>query len=152
MKRIFIAVCLFLALFAQFGLIKPSQAAEPPPPKVEQKLWQASANNGLSDVIITAPGYPDLSPARSLINKTAKTKFVADTLIAFADAAQADLRKDLQAQGKTFFVLWASNQIALKNATRADLLALATRKDVARLELDVKVKGLERLAIDEIEC
>ena len=142
MKRIFLIVCLWVASW--FSLVQPAQSAEPPPAKIEQKLWQASANNGLSDVIITAPGYPDLSPTRSLLNKDAKTKFVAETLITFANTAQANLRTDLQAQGKTFFVLWVSNQIALKSATRADLLALANRRDVARIELDTKVRGLER--------
>ena len=120
-----------------------AQQLQPPPSKVEQKLWQATSDGGLSDVIITAPGYPDLTPARNLGNKDAKTKFVAETLIAFADTSQADLRKDLQTQGKAFFVLWASNQIAVKNATRADLLALANRKDVARVEIDAKAKGIE---------
>jgi subtilisin family serine protease len=133
--------------FSSFSLIRPLQAAERPPAKVDAKLWQATADNGLSDVLITAAGYPDLSPARNLIGKDAKTQFVVNTLIAFANTAQASLRAHLQSQNKDFFVLWASNQIALKAASRADLLALAARNDVARVEVDAKVRGLERLEI-----
>ncbi|NJM41894.1 MAG: hypothetical protein HC853_14635 [Anaerolineae bacterium] len=123
-RMFFNLVFISVLLLSTLGLIRPSQAAERPPAKVDARLWQATANNGLSDVLITAAGYPDLSSARNLVGKEAKTQFVVNTLIAFANTAQASLRADLQSQNKAFFVLWASNQIALKAASRADLLAV----------------------------
>jgi uncharacterized repeat protein (TIGR01451 family) len=94
-------------------------------------------------VLIVAPGFPDLLPARTLQAKSARTKFVVETLLAHANQAQAALRRELAARKLDFFPLWINNMIWVKNASRADLLWLASRADVAQVDLDVKVRGIE---------
>jgi len=146
-KYLYPAVTLLISIL--FSL-KPSPAfgsptfgAEPPPKKVTAQLWQTAQAAGVVNVIITAPGYPDLSPADRLSSKADKTRFVVQALLNFADRSQSQLRQDLMAEGKDYYPLWVTNQIALKRATLADLQALAARSDVAQIELDVQAKGVQ---------
>lgn len=146
MKHLTLAVIVLLTAFLPLQSTRPVIAAEPPPKKVAARAWQAVQAAGVVNVILTAPGYPDLSPADALTSKADKTRFVAETLLAFAAQSQSKLRQDLKAQGKDYFPLWVTNQIALRNATRADLQALAARADVADIDLDVRMKGVENAA------
>jgi subtilisin family serine protease len=122
----------------------PSAPPEPPA-KVAPRAWQAT-ENAVADIIITAQGFPDLSPARTPTTKEAKTRFVVAALIAHANAAQAQLRTDLATRKLSYFPLWISNQIAVRNVSRAHLQWLAARADVARIELDEQTKGIEVLS------
>ena len=142
MKHLHLVALLLASAFASTGPA-PALGAEPPPKKVAALAWQTAQAAGVVNVIITAPGYPDLSPADHLGSKADKTRFVAQTLLDFAAQSQTMLRQDLKAHGKDYFPLWVTNQIALKSATRADLQALAARPDVAQIELDVQAKGVQ---------
>jgi len=120
------------------------QPASPPqPPSISARAWQATAQGRRTDILITARGYPDLSPARELRGKSAKTHFVAQALIDHAERAQGRLRADLRARGLDFVPLWLTNQIAVRDADRALLRWLAAREDVAHVDLDVKVRGIQ---------
>jgi len=120
------------------------QPANPPqPPSVSARAWQATAQGRRTDILITARGYPDLSPARNLRGKEAKTRFVAQTLIDHAERAQGQLRAALRARGWEIFPLWLTNQITVRNADRALLRWLAAREDVAYVDLDVKMRGIQ---------
>jgi serine protease AprX len=120
------------------------QPANPPqPPSVSARAWQATAQGRRTDILITALGYPDLSPARNLRGKEAKTRFVAQTLIDHAERAQGQLRAALRARGWEIFPLWLTNQITVRNADRALLRWLAAREDVAYVDLDVKMRGIQ---------
>jgi uncharacterized repeat protein (TIGR01451 family) len=114
-----------------------------PPANVTARAWQATNADATVDLIVTAPGFPDLSPARALPTKEAKTKFVVDALTAHATTAQAQLRADLATLEKTFASLWITNQIVVRAATRADVQWLAARTDVQRVDVDVQSKGVE---------
>ena len=120
------------------------QPASPPqPPSISARAWQATAQGRRTDILITAHGYPDLSPARGLRGKLAKTRFVAQALMDHAERAQGRLRAELRARGLDFVPLWLTNQIAVRNADRALLRSLAAREDVAHVDLDVKVRGIQ---------
>jgi subtilisin family serine protease len=120
------------------------QPASPPqPPHIAARAWQATAQGRRADILITAHGYPDLSPARNLRGKAAKTRFVARALMDYAERAQGRLRADLRARGLDFVPLWLTNQIAVRNADRALLRWLATHEDVAHVDLDVKTRGVQ---------
>jgi serine protease AprX len=115
-----------------------------PPAKVARAAWDAAAV-GTADVIVNAPGYPDLSPSGRLLSKEAKTRFVYETLTRYADAAQAKLRQALRARGTSFDVLWISNSLAVRGADRATLEWLSARPDVTRVDLDVQTRGIDSL-------
>ncbi len=94
-------------------------------------------------MIVTLPGYPDLSPARALRTKGEKTRFVVRALQAHAEHAQAQLRADLATRGLDFFPLWITNQIVVRRIDRPTLRWLGTRSDVIRVDLDEQTRGLE---------
>lgn len=134
-----VSVISTLALSAWQPLALPE-----PPSKISPRAWSATTADGASaDVVITAQGFPDLSPAQALPTKEAKTRFVVEALRAHADKSQAQLRADLAARGLDFTSLWISNQIAVKNVERATLRWLGARSDVAKIDLDEKTKGIE---------
>jgi subtilisin family serine protease len=114
-----------------------------PPEKITPRAWQATESNADADLIVTAQGFPDLSPARTLPTKEAKTQFVTQALLQHAEHAQRQLRADLKQQGADFTPLWISNQIMVRNAGRAQAMQLAMRPDVAKVDIDEKVKGVE---------
>lgn len=116
-----------------------------PPEKITPRAWQATETSIDVDLIVTAQGFPDLSPARNLPTKEAKTQFVAQALLNHAEQAQRQLRADLKQQGATFTPLWISNQIVVKHAGRAQAMQLALRPDVAKVDIDEKVKGVEEV-------
>ncbi|MCL4506527.1 MAG: S8 family serine peptidase [Chloroflexi bacterium] len=124
-----------------------SNSPTPPPPKITQGVWQSIVGARNPDIIINVVGYPDLTPASSLPTKEAKTRFVYETLTRFADAAQAELRRDLALRHVPFVVLWVSNSIAVNAADQSLVAWLASRPDVSRIELDAKGPGIRASAI-----
>ncbi|MCL6510049.1 MAG: S8 family serine peptidase [Anaerolineae bacterium] len=134
-----------LSLIAALALAAWRPAAPPePPPGVSARAWGATAAQGaVADVIVTARSYPDLSPARALRTKEAKTRFVVETLLAHASASQARLRADLAARGLSFFPLWITNQIVVRAVDRPTLRWLGTRDDVIHVDLDERTRGIE---------
>jgi uncharacterized repeat protein (TIGR01451 family) len=138
-----LSVCVILSL-AWRPAVRPQESVEPPA-KVSSEAWSAatSAANATADIIVSAQGYPDLSPARTLATKEAKTRFVADTLMRYADVAQASLRRDLAFRNLPYRVLWLTNAIAVPAANQATLVWLAARTDVKRVDLDVQGRGIE---------
>jgi len=137
---------LFSVFVMMFGAWQPVSAiprqSNPPPQNVAAQAWSA-AENGTADVIVYGAGYPDLSPARSLITKEAKTKFVFDALSAHAQSSLAALRGALTRRGVAFEALWIINALAVKNADQSLLRELAARPDVRQIDLDAKFSGVE---------
>ncbi len=141
-----------LAASACFVNPVPAPSAPPvppvPPSKLAGRAWAATAEDARADIVVEVSGYPDLSPADRLSTKEAKTRYVAETLIRFAERAQATLRRDLASRGVPFRVLWISNSLYVPNADRAMLSWLGARPEVARVDLDVKARGVERTTDD----
>ena len=138
--------CLCVSFFPLPGgpALRP-QASVEPPAKVSSAAWNAAAAaaGAGADVIVTAQGYPDLSLARILTTKEAKTRFVVDTLTRYADVSQTSLRRDLAFRKLPYQVLWLTNSVAVPAASQATLVWLAARTDVRRVDLDMKGKGIE---------
>jgi len=135
---------LVVSIICAFVLTAFTPFAPPePPPNVSPRAWKATAADALADLIITAPGFPDLSPAALLLTKEAKTRFVVEALLAQAEISQAQLRASLTARGASFTPLWITNQLVVRHASRADLQWLAARQDVLRVDEDVKAPGLK---------
>ncbi|MFN4294983.1 MAG: S8 family serine peptidase, partial [Thermoflexales bacterium] len=122
-------------------------ASPEPPPGISARAWAATAVRGaVADVIVTLPGYPDLSPARALRTKREKTRFVVQALRAHAERAQARLRAELAARGLDFSPLWITNQIIVRRVDRPTLRWLGTQSDVIRVDLDEQTRGLDNQA------
>jgi subtilisin family serine protease len=140
---VLLSVCVLLSV-AWRPAVRP-QANVEPPAKVSGAAWNAAAAaaGAGADVIVTAQGYPDLSLARTLTTKEAKTRFVVDTLTRYADVSQASLRRDLAFRQLPYRVLWLTNSVAVPAASQTTLIWLAARTDVRRIDLDMKGRGIE---------
>ena len=136
-----LTVCAILSLAWRPNL-QPLAAVEPPA-KVSREAWNKALSAASADVIVNAQGYPDLSLAQTLSTKEARTRYVAEMLMRFAELAQAGLRRDLDKQHIAHRVLWLTNSIAIPAASQATLTWLAARADVAHIDLDVQGRGIE---------
>ncbi len=115
-----------------------------PPSSISARAWAATASSGATaDVIVTAPGFPDLSPTSTLPTKEAKTRFVVEALLTHANRSQARLRAALAARRLDFFPLWITNQILVRGVDRPTLQWLSTRSDVIHVDLDEKTRGIQ---------
>lgn len=138
-----------VALAATFIQPSPAPSAQPqpvsglPPGKVTPRVWAATGDAQQAGVIVTVAGFPDLSPARALTTKEAKTRFVAETLLRHAAKSQAGLRRELDARGVPYQVLWINNSLYLPRADRPLLRWLAMRPDVVTVDLDVQMRGVQ---------
>ena len=142
--RIAMAAVALLAMFVQPFPV-PSAPPEPdaPPGKVTPRAWTATRNAQRAGLIVTAAGFPDLSPARALPTKEAKTRFVVETLLRHAAQSQAGLRRDLDARSVRYQVLWINNSLFIPAADRATVRWLSARPDVASVDLDVQMRGVQ---------
>ncbi|BCX05119.1 MAG: hypothetical protein KatS3mg053_3057 [Candidatus Roseilinea sp.] len=144
--RLLVASVLCLFMLTAWRLPTPPE----PPPGISTRAWAATAGPGaVADVIVTSPGYPDLSPARMLRTKAAKTRFVVEALLSHANRAQAQLRTDLAARGLSFFPLWITNQVVVRGVDRSTLRWLGARSDVIHIDLDEKTRGIEHRSEDQ---
>jgi serine protease AprX len=142
-----ITAALFLFLSAWTPVDPPTPRASPQPAATTPQLvtaraWTAAADSP-ADMLVQIAGYPDLSAARALSGKTAKTRFVYESLSAHAAKAQGPLLASLRARGLSAHSLWISNQIWVRSVRQADLLWLSQQSGVARVDLDVTFNGLQ---------
>ena len=132
--------------------LPPGTLANPqPPPKLSMAVWSAMLNNRGAgvDVIVTMPGNADLTSARGLGSKQAKTLYVYNAVTDYANKAQSSVRRELSVRGIPYRVLWLINGIAVNGMDQATLTWLAQRNDVAHIDLDVKSSGLQANAAVE---
>jgi uncharacterized repeat protein (TIGR01451 family) len=151
-KAVLPLLTLFCLVISLVGAPSRATAQRQPPPKVSSQAWQKAAAAGVADVIITAPGYPDLSPAQYLTSKQAKTRFVVAALMHYADSAQASVRQALTQRHLPHRILWVTNSIALPAVDQATLQWLAARDDVARIDLDVQTRGVEPISVQQTQA
>ncbi len=136
-----------IALVATLGGPLPAPSAPPdpdsPPARVSRRAWAATGSAQQAGVIVAMAGFPDLSAARALPTKAAKTRFVVETLLRHAQKAQAGLRRDLDARGVPYQVLWINNSLFIPAADRDTLHWLSARPDVVSVDLDVQMRGVQ---------
>ncbi|MBP1621972.1 MAG: peptidase and subtilisin, kexin, sedolisin, partial [Acidobacteria bacterium] len=126
------------ALLAVVLLSAPAAAATAD--KISPALARALANapDGRAEMLVVMAEQADLAPARELVGKAAKGRFVFETLTATARRAQAPLLAELARRGVPHRSFWAANFVW----TEGDLafaLALAARGDVARLDANPRL-------------
>ncbi len=87
-----------------------------------------------ADFFIVLKGQADVAPARTLLDKKDKGRFVFSTLTRAAETAQAPLRAWLDARGVKYQAFWIVNAILVKDGDRTLAIEAARRPDVARVE------------------
>jgi subtilisin family serine protease len=88
------------------------------------------------DILVDMLGYPDLSGARVLPDKAARTRYVFNALRAYAAQTHPRLQAALARRGLASYSLWISNQIWVRGANEADQRWLAGQAGVRRVTLD----------------
>jgi hypothetical protein len=91
------------------------------------------AAQGQGDFFVWMVAKADLSPASKLATKAEKGRFVYDSLRAIAASSQADLRRELDAQGASYEPFYIANKILVKSGTLKLMTTLAPRPDVAKI-------------------
>ena len=106
---------LFFIIIAAVALlsaaINPASAA--PDSRVAPEVWAQLDARGQADVIIQLP-QPDLSPAYALPDKSARGRWVYETLRTAAQRSQAPLLAELNQAGASYQQFWAVNAIRVK--------------------------------------
>ncbi len=133
-----------LRVLAAVGLAAPGTGADAAQSDagravVTARARAATAQGGRSDLLVTLPGYPDLSPARRLSGKAARTRFVFETLTRHTARQQARLLPALRQRGLSAVTLWISNQLWVRGASADDVRWLSQQPEAREIDIDAPV-------------
>src|SRR5436190_20681635 len=103
-------------------------------------LSQTSHGRSASFLVVLA-SQADVSPAAALPSKDAKGRFVFDTLQAHAKRTQASIRALLDRLGVRYQAHWIVNLITVGSGDRSLVRTLASRSDVARIDVNDWVRS-----------
>jgi serine protease AprX len=122
------------------------EAGAPAPPaavsKIDSRVLAQLAGGGQSDFLVVLGDQADLSGAAGLASKIEKGRYVYHTLLKKAQGTQRPLIAWLQAQHveyRAFYIVnmvWVAGGLSLAQA-------LAARADVARIDANPLMKGVE---------
>lgn len=146
--RVMVLVVLVAALPGDRAAGAFVEGGQPPvsqggtPRKVAPALWAETAGGQTASFLVVMAEQADVAAAASLAAKDEKSRYVYDELRATALRSQAPLRAWLDRQGVPNEPHYLINMLTV-TGDRALLLALASRSDVARLEADPAVAGIE---------
>ncbi|WP_374687667.1 S8 family serine peptidase, partial [Promineifilum sp.] len=129
MKRVSL---LFIALLGAFLLAGGARASAAWTAKTEPALAAALAGGGEAEFLVVLSERADLSRAAALGDKTARGRFVYETLAATAARSQAPLRALLDARGATYRAYWVANMIWVRGDANL-ARTLAARPEVSRV-------------------
>lgn len=135
--RILVAAALVSATAAHAAV--PFTASARLASKADAWVLKELATAATVPVLVQMPSQADLSQAATITDKTARGRYVYETLREHADATQADLRGWLATRGVQHQPFWVANMI-LVHADAATAEALANRPDVKRLSANPSVK------------
>ena len=135
--RILVAAALVSATAAHAAV--PFTASARLASKADAWVLKELATAATVPVLVQMPLQADLSQAATITDKTARGRYVYETLREHADATQADLRGWLATRGVQHQPFWVANMI-LVHADAATAEALANRPDVKRLAANPSVK------------
>ena len=126
-KRFSLLVVFLLLLTLSLGatVARGQSGPDTSDARVDADVWEALQAHGRADVLILLNPQPDLSPARNIMDKTARGQWVYDTLRAAAIPAQAPLRAQLERMGLAYRPFWIVNavQTTLSSAQIEQVLA-----------------------------
>lgn len=151
MKFLRSLACTFLflaALAAGIGVVASSRAVDAPknPNQLaaERKIasWVSAQTEAgrEAEFIVVLNDQADLSGAAALKTKTAKGRFVRDALYNKSQATQGPILKMIEARGLEHRAYYIVNAIWVKGRAE-DVMALAERADVARVEGNPEVRN-----------
>ncbi len=126
----FLGLILFLTL-----VVGVAAASAPPDPRVERSLWAEISRQQRADTLILLDPAPDLSPAYRLPTKTARGRWVYDTLRTHALRTQAPLLAELDRRGIPHRRFWITN-------------AVQARLDAGALRAVLALPGIQQIRSD----
>ncbi len=111
------------------------------PLPVDAPVWDALRTGGRADVLIVLREQGDLSAARALSSRQARSRYVYATLRTVAERSQQGLRALLDARDIAHRSFYVVNAIQVQ-ADEALVSTLAARPDVDRIVLNPWVRGI----------
>jgi serine protease AprX len=142
---------ILLVLLAMPGAPAPVAATSTgtPPPrsvmsKIDPDVLAQTAGGGQADFLVLLSNQADLSGAARLPTKIEKGRFVYHALLAEAHSTQGPLIAWLQAQHADYRAFYIVNMVWVKGGGGL-LQSLAARADVAKIEANPAVKGVQSI-------
>ena len=154
-RRLWIAWGLFALLLLAFASPLATRGQGQPDARVDADVWAEMDARGAADVLIFLSPQPDLSPARRIMDKAARGRWVVAQLKAAARKGQRPVRTELDAMGLDYRAFWIVNAVATR-VTEPQLQRLLHQPNVIRVALDkpfrvVKPPPAESFASQSIE-
>ncbi|MGH9765797.1 MAG: S8 family serine peptidase [Blastocatellia bacterium] len=157
----FAAVLLFLTAFGILvgGLAASAKSKKRPARKLSQELqqkalrklspWllQKTANGEEAEFLVVLENQADLSGADSLETKEEKGRYVFETLLARASETQPRLLGWLEERGIGYRAFYIVNAVLVKGS-REVALELAARDDVASIEGNPQLRGVQPIGVE----
>ena len=112
-----------------------------PEDKVTPWVMEKTAGGRTAEFLVVLEAQADLGPARALVGKAAKGRFVRDALWNTAQATQGPLLAELVARGVEHRAFYIVNAVWVKG-DRALVMDLAARPDVARIEGNPRIQNI----------
>ncbi|MCS7198576.1 MAG: S8 family serine peptidase [Candidatus Bipolaricaulota bacterium] len=133
----------FIALLGVvFALTVHGERALPVLSKIKPSVQAAFGHSSHADVLVILKDQTPLSDTRHLATQLERGRYVYESLTRTAQRSQRELRSLLDAQGISYRAHYLVNMIAIFDADAHLVRALAARDDVARIELNPRVKAL----------
>jgi subtilisin family serine protease len=110
--------------------------------KISQQVMLDTADGQETSFIIYMDEQADLSGASQIADEDARGWYVYNTLREQAEQSQAPLKAQLDAEGIPYKSYWAVNMIVAQG-DRGDIVELAERPDVAAIETNEPVDGIQ---------
>jgi len=132
---------MFIALLGvAFALTAHGERAAPALSKITPSVQIAFARNQHADILVILKDQARLADTRHFATQIERGRYVYKTLTQTARRSQRALRDELDAKGISYRAHYLVNMIAIPNADADVAQTLAARDDVARIELNPRVK------------
>lgn len=110
--------------------------------QVDASVLADTVGGGRASVVVYLADQAEVAGASAIRDHNRRGRFVHDTLTGHAGRSQAPLQNWLKRRGIAFQSFWVANMLVLE-ADRALLDDLAARPDVARIDSNRPVRGIE---------
>ncbi len=129
-------------IFVVLGLAAHAERSGPAALKITPFVQKALAEHKRADVLVILKEKAHLGDTQRFATHVERGRYVYETLTKTAQRSQRELRRELDAKGIPYRAHYLVNMIAIPNADAQLIQALAVRDDVARIELNPRVKQL----------
>ncbi len=125
-----------------FVLATQAERAVPIAMKITSSVQAALAGGQKADVLVILKEQAQLGETRHFATQQERGRYVYEVLTKTARRSQRELRRELDAKGIPYRAHYVVNMLAIPNADANLVRALSARDDVARIELNPRVKKL----------